>query len=276
MASITVEFHGTRGSVPVCSPKYQQFGGNTSCLSIFNHETKRIGILDAGTGIRQLGKRIKKELPDQKNLFITFTHFHWDHIQGLPFFEPAYDPEMEINIMVLGVKQEFTNLQEIFQAQMQEQYFPVALNNMGCQFNFLKYNDSSASFRQTGIRSIKQNHPGGSYGYRLESGQTKIVVCTDIEHGENVDPRVVSFCEGADLLVHDAQYTTEELAAHRGWGHSSFEQAMEVAERAKVGQLIMTHHDPDHDDEFLGKIELQCQKRMRNCALAREGMKIEL
>ena len=183
---------------------------------------------------------------------------------------------MEINIMVLGVKQEFTNLQQIFQAQMQEEYFPVSLDNMGCRFNFLKYNDNSASFRKTGIRSIKQNHPGGSYGYRLESEQTKIVVCTDLEHGENVDPKIVNFCQGADLLVHDAQYTSEELEKYRGWGHSSFEQAIEVAERAEVGQLIMTHHDPDHDDEFLKQVELKCQKRLKNCALAREGMRIDL
>ncbi len=276
MARITVEFHGTRGSIPVCHPKFQQFGGNTTCISIFNHETNRIGILDAGTGIRSLGKRIKSELPDQKNLFITFTHFHWDHIQGLPFFDPAYDPEMEINIMVLGVKHEFTDLQEIFKAQMQEQYFPVALNNMGCQFNFLKYNDTSASFRKTGIRSIKQRHPGGSYGYRLETEHQTIVICTDIEHGKSVDPAIISFGEGADLLVHDAQYTSEELEHHRGWGHSSFDQAIEVAEKAGVGQLIMTHHDPDHDDEFLAKIEKKCQDRLSNCALAREGMQIHL
>jgi phosphoribosyl 1,2-cyclic phosphodiesterase len=276
VARITVEFHGTRGSIPVCSPKYQKFGGNTSCISIFNHETNRIGILDAGTGIRQLGKRIKSELPDQKNLFITFTHFHWDHIQGLPFFEPAYDPEMEINIMVLGVRQEFTNLQEIFEAQMQQEYFPVSLDNMGCRFNFLKYNDSSAYFRKAGIRSIKQNHPGGSYGYRLESEETTLVVCTDVEHGEKVNPEIVDFCKGADLLVHDAQYTSEELPHHRGWGHSSFEQALEVAEQAGVGQLVMTHHDPDHDDDFLTQVEKRCQKRFKNCALAREGMTIDL
>ena len=123
---------------------------------------------------------------------------------------------------------------------------------------------------------IKQNHPGGSYGYRVENNDFTLVVCTDIEHEEEVNPDIVEFCKGADLLVHDAQYTSEELAARKGWGHSSYEQAMEVAERAEVKQLVMTHHDPDHDDEFLRKMEKICQDRIKTCALAREGMQIEL
>ena len=250
--------------------------GNTTCISIFNHETQRIGILDAGTGIRELGKKIKKEFPNQKDVIITFTHFHWDHIQGLPFFEPAYNPDMEINILVLGVKRKFTNLQEIFATQMQEEYFPVALDNMGCRFNFLEYNDIRAHYRNAIITSIKQDHPGGSYGYKLETQGKKIVVCTDVEHKQEINHSIVSFCEGADLLVHDAQYTSEELTNHYGWGHSSFDQAIEVAKRAKVGQLIMTHHDPDHDDEFLLAVEKECQNKFSNCSLAREGMRIDL
>lgn len=276
MSKVVLEFHGTRGSTPVCDPKFQEFGGNTTCISIFNSETKRIGILDAGTGIRALGKRIKQNHPDQRDIFITFTHFHWDHIQGLPFFEPAYDPDMELHILTLGVKRKFTGLYDIFAAQMQEVYFPVALDNMGCHFNFLEYNDNSAVHQNATIRSIRQNHPGGSYGYKLETGGITIVICTDIEHGDEINPEIVEFCKGADLLVHDAQFTSEELTRRKGWGHSSYEQAMEVAEKSEVKQLVMTHHDPDHDDEFLKKMEIVCQDRLKNCALAREGMQITL
>lgn len=276
MPDLTIEFHGTRGSVPVCNPRFQEFGGNTSCISIFNHSTQRISILDAGTGIRALGKRIQSEFPEQKSLFITFTHFHWDHIQGLPFFVPAYDPDMEINIMVLGVKRKFTGLHDIFATQMQEEYFPVSLDNMGCRFNFLEYNDLSAHFRGTSINSIRQNHPGGSYGYKMEVNGKVLAICTDLEHHPDIDENIVKFCEGADLLIHDAQYTSQELLEHKGWGHSSFDQAIEVAERADVAHLTMTHHDPDHDDHFLLQIEKSCQKRFKNCDLAREGMQIEL
>lgn len=275
MSKVVLQFHGTRGSVPVCDPKFQEFGGNTTCISLFNKETGRIGILDAGTGIRSLGKHIANNV-DQRDVFITFTHFHWDHIQGLPFFTPAYDPEMEIHILTLGEKRKFTGLQDIFATQMQEVYFPVALENMGCRFNFLEYDDNSAVFHGTKIMAIKQNHPGGSYGYRLETEGVSMVICTDLEHSNEIDEHIVEFARNADLLVHDAQYTSKELEDRKGWGHSSYAQAIEVAERAGVSQLVMTHHDPDHDDEFLRTTEKACQDRFKDCALAREGMKIEL
>lgn len=276
MSKFELEFHGTRGSVPVCDMDYLEFGGNTTCISIFNHEIGRYSILDAGTGIRKLGKRIQSNHPNQKDIFIAFTHFHWDHIQGLPFFDPAYDTEKEIHILTLGVKRKFTGLHDIFATQMQEVYFPVALNNMGCKFNFLEYNDQSAFLRGGKLHSIRQNHPGVSYGYRLETNDFKLAICTDIEHADQVNQNVVDFCQGVDLLVHDAQFTSEQLQYRRGWGHSSFDQAMEVAEKAEAGHLIMTHHDPDHDDDFLRKVEKKCQDRLKNCELAREGMKFAL
>ena len=276
MSSLTLEFHGTRGSIPVCEPNFLEFGGNTTCISLHNHQTGRVGILDAGTGIRNLGKNIREKYPDQRDIFITFSHFHWDHIQGFPFFEPAYDPDMELHILTLGVRRKYSGLQEIFAMQMQEVYFPVALDNMGCKFNFLEYHDITALFQGGTLASIKQNHPGGSFGYCVETDDFKLVVCTDVEHAAEIDPKFIEFCKGADLLVHDAQFTSEELEKRRGWGHSSYDQAMEVAERADVRHLIMTHHDPDHDDEFLRKIEKSCQTRFKDCQLAREGMKVSL
>ena len=276
MSNLTVQFYGTRGSVPVCDPNYLEFGGNTTCIAIHNHQTGRIGILDAGTGIRNLGKEILANYSDQKDIFIMFTHFHWDHIQGFPFFKPAYESDVELHILTLGVGREFTGLHDIFAMQMQEIYFPVALENMGCKFNFLEYRDISALIQGGSVSSIKQNHPGGSFGYCLETNHFKLVICTDVEHPDDIDPEFINFCRGADLLIHDAQYTNEELQECRGWGHSSYDQAITVAEQAEVKQLVMTHHDPDHDDEFLRKMEKQCQERFKDCSLAREGMKIEL
>jgi phosphoribosyl 1,2-cyclic phosphodiesterase len=271
-----LQFHGTRGSVPVCEQNFLEFGGNTTCISIHNHVTGRIGILDAGTGIRSLGKQIRKNHPDQRDIFITFTHFHWDHIQGFPFFEPAYDPNMELHILTLGVGRKFKGLHEIFSMQMQEINFPIALDSMGCKFNFIEYQDITALFQGGIISSIKQSHPGGSFGYRLETDDFKLVICTDLEHPDGIDEKFISFCQDADLLVHDAQYTSEELSKRKGWGHSSYDQAIEVAERAQVRQLVMTHHDPDHDDDFLRTMEKKCQDRYKDCQLAREGMKISI
>jgi len=274
MARITVTFYGTRGSLPICEPNYQEFGGNTTCIAFHRHSNNYIGILDAGTGIRALGKHLNDNFPEQNNISITFTHFHWDHIQGLPFFDPAYNPNNNINIGAIGEGGKFTDLREIFKNLMLEEYFPIQLENMGAKFNFDFRETSMFKDKGTIIKTIKQNHPGGSFGYRVESDGCIIVVCTDLEHGDTINEDIVAFAKDADLLIHEAQYTDEELLTHKGWGHSSFNQAIEVAERAGVKQLVMTHHDPDHDDEFLNKIEKQCQARFKNCSLAREGMQI--
>ena len=114
------------------------------------------------------------------------------------------------------------------------------------------------------------------FGYRIEEEGKTVVICSDIEHGTSINEDIVNFAKDADLLIHEAQYTSEELETHRGWGHSSFDQAIEVAERANVKQLIMTHHDPDHDDDFLRKIEKKCQERFKDCALARTGLSIDI
>jgi phosphoribosyl 1,2-cyclic phosphodiesterase len=203
-------------------------------------------------------------------------------MQGFPFFAPAYNPKQKITILTLGRGQTIGNLREIFEVPLQAQYFPVQLDQMGAQFEFLKVEDASKHFTggvdnvETTVTSQRHNHPGGAYGCRIERKGKVLVICTDVEHGEQIDTRVVELSRGADLLVHDAQYTAEELRTHRGWGHSSFDQAMQVAEMAGVKHLVMTHHDPEHDDEFLLRMEKLCQRRFSNAQLAREGMEIVL
>ena len=268
-----IKFYGTRGSIPVCDRNYLEFGGNTTSIRI-TRDDGRIAILDAGSGIRNLGIDLIKEGFDQPELFIGFTHFHWDHIQGFPFFTPAYNPNIVINILAMGKDRNIDNLQGIFEGQMKPQYFPVPLEGMGANFKFLKPDRNTWKKNDAKVKVIKQNHPGDSYGYRLEDNDKTVVICTDIEHGDTIVPEIVEFCKGADLLVHEAQYTSEELESHRGWGHSSYEQAIEVAEQAGVKRLAITHHDPAHDDLFLAKIEKKCQKRFPNCVLARENMEI--
>lgn len=270
-----IKFYGTRGSVPICHPDYMEFGGNTTSFKV-TQDNGRTSIFDAGTGIRNLGRDLIKDGIQHPELFIGFSHFHWDHIQGLPFFDPAYNPEVTINILAMIEGREISDLQDIFKGQMQPEYFPVPLESMGAKFNFLLPKSDTIKLIGTSIRFIKQNHPGGSYGYRIEENGKCLVICTDLEHGQTVLPEIVAFCKNADLLVHEAQYTSDELVAHRGWGHSSFDQALEVAEKANVKKLAITHHDPDHNDAFLNKIEKECQQRFTNCVLAREQMEIEL
>src|SRR4029078_6065363 len=272
-----LKFYGTRGSVPICDAGFQQFGGNTTCLQIT--DTNHIAIIDAGTGLRNLGRALLAIGQKQEQIRIALTHFHWDHIQGFPFFAPAYDPGQKITLLTLGRDQTVRNLREIFEVQMQAEYFPVQLDCMGANFEFLQVADASKHF--TGINNVetvltaqRHHHPGEAYSFRIERNGKVLVICTDVEHGEQIDARLVELARGADLLVHDAQYTAEELQKRRGWGHSSFDQAMQLAEMAGVKRLALTHHDPEHYDEFLERIEKLCRERCSNTVLAREGMEI--
>ena len=278
-----VKFYGTRGSVPVCRDDFQEFGGNTTCIQIRDKTTKNISILDAGTGIRELGKDLIESGHKQDEIFIAFTHFHWDHIQGFPFFDPAFNSKQKINLLALGWGQRISCLKDIFKTQMQKEFFPVQLEKMGAKFKFMLHKETMKVFitkskkpKPVVVKTNKHKHPGSAYGYRIELDGKVLVFCTDVEHGRSIDKNVVKFAKDADLLIHDAQFTDEELNKKKGWGHSSFSQAIEVAEKANVKMLALTHHDPDHNDEFLKKMEKKCQKRFKDCFLARERMELEV
>ncbi len=269
-----ITFYGTRGSTPVCESGFQEFGGNTTCVAVSGGEKgESILVFDAGTGIRSLGKKlISKKFSPGNKIYLTFSHFHWDHIQGFPFFAPAYDTSKEIEFFIIGHDAlDLHDFKEVLARQMESTYFPINIDDMGANFTFTVNKGNKVTFDGGQITVNKHTHPGGAYGYRLEADKKVLVYCTDIEHGESLDQKVIEFCKNADLLIHDAQYTPEELLNRRGWGHSSWEQAIEVAKRANVKQLYLTHHDPDHDDEFLLKMEQDCQKVFPNCFLAREG-----
>lgn len=276
-----IKIYGVRGSIPVCESGFQQFGGNTTCIYVdllTNDRSNLIVIFDAGTGIRLLGKEIEKgTIPDTKYILLAFTHFHWDHIQGLPFFNPAYNSGKKIALFSPHQQMKDKELKKIFEMQMQKEYFPVQLNNMGAELKFFTAEEyrSYLNFESTVQFSYcLHNHPGGAFSYRMEANGRSVVVCTDLEHGETIDQGVVAFCKNADLLIHDAQYTDEELITHRGWGHSSYSQAIECAVQANVKQLIFTHHDPNHDDTFLEEMEKKYQQEFPNSRIAREGMEI--
>ncbi|MFY0601596.1 MAG: MBL fold metallo-hydrolase [Cyclobacteriaceae bacterium] len=270
-----VKFYGTRGSIPICDSGFQEFGGNTTCVAVFGEEHGDILVFDAGTGIRNLGKELMQRTfhPSQK-ITLMFSHFHWDHIQGFPFFAPAYDSSKVIDIGIMGDDSKISNLKEVFNRQMDETYFPVQLDHMGAKFTFGASKINEAVFPEGRLSVNKHSHPGGAYGYRLEYEEKVLVYCTDVEHGEEIDQSVVELARGADLLIHEAQYTPEELPNFKGWGHSSWEQAIEVAEQAGVKKLYLTHHDPDHDDSFLRAVEKECQSQFSNCFLARDGLEV--
>jgi len=270
-----IKFFGVRGSISVSGEEFHEFGGNTTCVLL--EGPKRTVILDAGTGIRELGKEMARDphLGIDRPCFLAFSHFHWDHIQGLPFFGPAYDPRRTFTISAIGRERYGKDLRSIFEAQMQQDYFPVTLDGMGANIEFLQSAEDCLRVERGFVQVVRHNHPGGAYSYRFEDAEGKVIVfCTDIEHGERIDDRIVDLARGADVLIHEGQYTPEELPSHRGWGHSTWAQAVEVAQLAGVKRLIVTHHDPDHNDAFLLDVEKKCQARFPNTVLAREKMEV--
>jgi len=272
-----IKFYGVRGSLPVCGREFERYGGNTTCIRLFREKTNRIAIFDAGTGIRNLGKEIINNGISQSVINILFSHFHWDHIQGLPFFAPAYNKNQKIGILAMGRKGKIKNLKAIFSMPMQKEYFPIGLDTMGAQFEFLTAGDKE-SFYGASVTAIPQHHMymGGSYGFKIEDEGLSIVVCTDVEHINGIDENIVNLAKDADLLIHDGQYTADEYKKFKGWGHSTWEQAVEVAIRANAKKLIITHHDPDHNDDFLDSMEEECQKLFPDSLFAKEGMEVSV
>ena len=272
-----IKFYGTRGSIPVPEREFMDFGGNTTCVRVTLAQGQII-IFDAGTGIRQLGKDLIASSHGQFDFIpIVLSHTHWDHVQGFPFFAPAYDPTRKFKIIICGKDCVCPDLESVFEAQMQADFFPVSLRQMGAKFEFLQPDITErTSDRGHQWRFLQHNHPGRAYSYRFTEGGKSIVYCTDIEHGDGIDENIVELAKGADLLLHDAQYTPAELKEKKGWGHSSWEQAIEVATRAGVKQLGLIHHDPEHNDQFLTAVEKECQREFSECFLAREGQEIEL
>ena len=271
-----VKLYGVRGALPVCGLEFQKYGGNTTCICITLEQAGRIIIVDAGTGIRKLGKDLMEQ--DVKTrINLSFTHFHWDHIQGFPFFAPAYDAATRLKLHVMGCDRQFMDIKDIFSKQMQEQYFPVQLDAMGGTFEFLNHGDEE-TFYGTKVTAAPQHHKiaGGSYGLRVEDESGIVTICTDAEHINGIDQNILDLAKDADLLIHDGQYTDEEYKKFKGWGHSTWRQCAEVAKLAGVKKLVITHHDPDHDDAFLDAMEAECQAIFPNSSFAREGMEISI
>ncbi len=177
----------------------------------------------------------------------------------------------------MGKQRKIKNLKDIFSVPMQKEYFPLELDSMGAQFEFLRYGDKETLYGAN-VTATPQHHKfmGGSSGFRIEDEGVSIVVCTDVEHIDGIDENIVNLAKDADLLIHDGQYTEDEYKKYKGWGHSSWQHAVEVAMRAKVKRLIITHHDPDHNDGFLDSMEKESQQVFPNSIFAKEGMEISV
>lgn len=271
-----ITFYGTRGSIPVPEREMIQVGGNTACVLV-KFDNGQIVILDSGSGIRKLGNDMISQGVEQfENIYIALSHSHLDHIHGFPFFKPAYDHRRHFTISLCGIGRSENELMNIFSGQMRRDYFPVPMHEMGAKFRFWEPHETTYTAK-SGIKVIASihNHPIETYGYRFEEEDKSLAYITDVEHVNGINSDVVKLAENVDLLIHDAQYTPEELKEKQGWGHSSWMQAVEVAQMAGAKRLALFHHDPEHTDAFLFNMESKCKKEFNNAFLAIEGQTVE-
>ena len=272
-----LKFWGTRGSIACPGPDTVKYGGNTTCFEV-TCGSRRI-IIDAGTGIRALGKKIMFEEGNILDTDIFFTHTHMDHIQGLPFFAPLYNPKNNVRLHAGHLLPPYDLQGLIGSMLMKDPIFPVpsSLIEQACTFN--DYNCGQVFEPEKGIviRTGKLNHPNGACGYRIEFAGKVIAICTDTEHFEDgIDQSVVSLSHDADVMVYDSAYTEEEYAKFKGWGHSTWQEAVKVVEAANVKQTFLFHHDPSHDDAKMDAIAEEVAKIRSGVRPAIEGEEIEI
>jgi phosphoribosyl 1,2-cyclic phosphodiesterase len=278
-----IKIWGCRGSLTTPGPHTVRYGGNTACLEIRDAQD-RIIVVDAGSGMRNLGKALLNE-PDHTEILLLFTHTHWDHIVGFPFFAPAYLESYHIRICGGPAIQKF--LPEFLTQQMAAPFFPVEFKHLQAKFSFGNACQTAGGAGLMHITPIAINHPNGGYGFKFEENGKTFVFLTDNEldfpHPNGLGRQdYVEFCRGADLLIHDAQYTAEEYFQTRGWGHSSYADATDLAIEAGVKQFALFHHDPDRSDDDLDYQLDGCRKRIAQagaktqCIAAAEGLEFQL
>ncbi|MBC8196312.1 MAG: MBL fold metallo-hydrolase [Candidatus Marinimicrobia bacterium] len=251
---VKVEFWGVRGSVPSPGPETIKYGGNTSCVSISYKD--KILICDAGTGIRDLGSSLVQD--PNKEIYILLSHSHWDHIQGFPFFKPIYQPDRPVYMFPSLLKKNIV-LSSLVE-QMDGAHFPVTPDQVPSNFNFITHNPLAfLSKNGFDIELVFLNHPGSALGYKIKVNDITICYFTDNEieppYKKTIEfDQLVEKCNTADVLIHDAQYTKEDMPLKHGWGHSLIHQVTELGHEAKVKNIVYFHHDPERSDEQLDKL----------------------
>jgi phosphoribosyl 1,2-cyclic phosphodiesterase len=295
-----VAFWGTRGSVPSPGKDTVRYGGNTPCVEVRLTDTNLV-IFDAGTGLRGLGDALVKRGESIK-AFIAVSHPHWDHIQGFPFFKPAFIPGNEITIVGAQTKQ--ITLRQMLASQMDKVFFPVQLNELKAHIRYQAMREETIPVFNGALTTMFVNHPSYSLGFRLTVGGRSLVYISDNEPFDrevakslkNVDKHVVDkymaqkgdpnqrvfdFARGADILIHDATYTPEEYVNHVGWGHSDYLFTLKVASEAAVKRLVLFHHEQTRSDDKVDEILHTCLKEIKkrsykfDCIAAAEGLELD-
>ncbi|HTL56227.1 MAG TPA: MBL fold metallo-hydrolase [Candidatus Limnocylindrales bacterium] len=293
---IRLRFWGVRGSIPTPGPTTLEYGGNTSCVEL--RAGTRIVILDAGTGLRPLGRQLLAEFGEQPlDLTLLLTHTHWDHIQGLPFFPPVYKPQ--IRLRILGYEGARHGLEAVLNSQMESPYFPIGLREVPANVEIEELKQMNFNLGEVEVAAFRAYHPDVCMGYRLTWAGTSVAFFPDNELRSAEPPgdtarlerehlprmnnaELSAFIRGVDTLIIDTQYDRQEYAAHVGWGHGCVDEVVNLALRAEVKQLFLFHHDPDHDDAKIAQMEAHARdlvikrKGLLDVSAAREGLGVQL
>ncbi|MGH7059650.1 MAG: MBL fold metallo-hydrolase [Stellaceae bacterium] len=266
----SVRFWGVRGSIACPGPDTVRYGGNTSCVEIRCGE--RLMLFDGGTGLRVAGNELMRAAaPVELDLF--FSHTHFDHVCGLPFFAPCYDPRSQIRIWaghLNGVR-----IEAVLKKTMIAPLFPVPMGIFAAKIRFVDFAAGAALTPHPGIRiaTAALNHPNGATGYRIEFAGKTVTYITDTEQRPGgLDRNVLGLADHADVMIYDATYTDAEYPSHKDWGHSTWEEGVRLADAAKVGTLVIFHHDPGHDDAFMDRVAAAAGAARPGTVVAQEGL----
>lgn len=266
-ARLSLVVRGARGSTPVTDPRMRGYGGNTPCLELALSEHRTV-LLDCGSGLLSAGADSPRE---DLEFHVFLTHYHMDHLQGLPFFKPFLDPRARF--IFYG----FDDVQAALEGFIRPPWFPVALDETPSIKRYVELDGSPISIGELELTVARLHHPQGNTAYRLEHAGRSVVYATDVERGElESDAALKGLAAGADVLIHDAQYTPEEYESRRGWGHSTWRHAVDAAREAGARQLILFHHDPARTDAEIDSIVGDAREAFPDVAAAREGMILPL
>lgn len=272
--AVEVKFWGVRGSIPCSSPDHIQVGGHTSCVSLYDGSS--LLIFDAGTGLYDLGEWCVQNKIQEASLFLS--HAHFDHVVGLPFFKPIWNPNFKLNLYSSHFKDKGGLRNFLSSHLFKEPFFPNLYDKCAAVFKIIDIDfETPLSIQGYKTSTLELNHPGGSCGYRVSKENFIFSYVTDHEDETPVaSQKLRDFVKFSDLLVYDATFTKEEYEKKEGWGHSSWEQAVTLGQAACVKRLALFHHDPSHTDEIVSEVEVLAKRIFPKAFAARQGMIVQL